>query len=71
MKAALSPSIIVTCAAAFQGTNWPHLVALVLLPSARLYAGGIQIQVHLGVPVFNLFLGITKFSKTKLGWMYF
>lgn len=71
MKAALSPSIIVTCAAAFQGTNWPHLVALALLPPARLYAGGIQIQAHLGGPVFKLFLGITKLSRTKLGWMHF
>jgi len=35
MKALLSLSIIVTWAAAFQGMNWPHLVTLVLFPSAR------------------------------------
>lgn len=41
------------------------------LPSARLDAGGIHIQVHLALPAFDLFLGVTKFSKTKLEWRYF
>lgn len=71
MKAGLSASISLAPASAFQGMGWPQLVAPVPLPSARLDAGGIHIQVHLALPAFDLFLGVTKFSKTKLEWRYF
>lgn len=71
MKAGLSASISLAPAAAFQGMGWPQLVAPVSLPSARLGAGGIHIQVHLALPASDLFLGVTKFSKTKLEWRYF
>lgn len=71
MKAGLSASISLAPAAALQRMDWPQLVALVPLPSARLDTGGIQIQVHLTLPAFDLFLGVTKSSKTKLEWRYF
>jgi len=71
MKAGLSASAGLAPEPAFQGMDWPQLVAPVPLPSARLDAGGIQIQVHLALPAFDLVLGVTKFCKTKLELSYF
>lgn len=48
------------------GMDRPLPGAPVPAPSARVDAGGPQVQVHLTLPALKLVLAVTKFSRTKI-----